>query len=563
MDGIARIENLAYKDNMQIIIRGFAFIRGKELNRNTEKFFVIKNNNNKDIYIYKLNLQIRTDITFIYRDDNVDYSFSGFEDFKLDFKELLNLEGEYKAYIRVKDIQEYDIKLEVALAEIRNKFIKYYNKEAKKIIDWNFYEKKYVSLIIRDQTKNIFLKEKLNYLKKDLKKIKILIKNKNYLEIYILFLYLVIKLINCKKEIWILGERKDTAQDNSYIFFEYLCETEKEINAYYIIDKFSNDYKKVNNYKNIINWGSIRHTLYLLISKYSINSYSEKSNMYTNEYKNIIRLFPNIVNRKKIFLQHGVIGMSRLNHTLHKNRADIDLFFVSSDFEKKHIISEYGYKENEVIVSGLCRWDNLYENINTNKKVILIMPTWRNWIKTEKELLESDYFDRYINLLKNEKFLEIVKKNNYIVKVYFHYHIDNLIKNINLIFDKNVQIINRHKEDIQKLIKNSDILISDYSSVMFDFAYMGKPVILYQFDYKDFYNNHYNKGPIDKKDLFSLIGESEIEILKHLENICEGKISKKMHMKKTSKFIKNIDNNNCKRTFNGIKNLDIEGNKYE
>ena len=48
--------------------------------------------------------------------------------------------------------------------------------------------------------------------------------------------------------------------------------------------------------------------------------------------------------------------------------------------------------------------------------------------------------------------------------------------------------------DVQDLLKRSKILITDYSSVFYDFAYMKKEVIYYQFDYNDFFKKHYEIG---------------------------------------------------------------------
>ena len=150
----------------------------------------------------------------------------------------------------------------------------------------------------------------------------------------------------------------------------------------YIITKDSQDLTKIKSYGDIVWYDSILHTLYLLTCKFTINSYAEKPNMYTKEYIDIVKYYPDFVKNKKVFLQHGVIGVSRVNHVLHKNKVNYDYFIVSSEFEKRHIVEEFGYDEKEVIVTGLARWDNLNNEAKKNK--ILFMPTWRSWIKSEE-----------------------------------------------------------------------------------------------------------------------------------------------------------------------------------
>ena len=71
------------------------------------------------------------------------------------------------------------------------------------------------------------------------------------------------------------------------------------------------------------------------------------------------------------------------------------------------------------------------------------------------------------------------------------------VKNVDS-FDEiqNNSIIIAHKDDydVQDLLIRSSVLVTDYSSVFFDFAYMGKPVIYYQFDEDEFRKNHYQEG---------------------------------------------------------------------
>jgi CDP-glycerol glycerophosphotransferase (TagB/SpsB family) len=65
---------------------------------------------------------------------------------------------------------------------------------------------------------------------------------------------------------------------------------------------------------------------------------------------------------------------------------------------------------------------------------------------------------------------------------------------------RSVVIASIEEYDIQTLLKESKLLITDYSSVFFDFAYMNKPTIYYQFDEEDFFGSQYDKGYFDYRD---------------------------------------------------------------
>ncbi|MNF87559.1 CDP-Glycerol:Poly(glycerophosphate) glycerophosphotransferase [compost metagenome] len=236
--------------------------------------------------------------------------------------------------------------------------------------------------------------------------------------------------------------------------------------------------------------------------------------MYTDAYKKIIKHHPEWPRNHKAFLQHGVIGVSRVNHSLHKNRTNYSLFIVSSPFEQRHIVEEFGYTEQEVAVTGLARWDALEDTSVGNE--ILLMPTWRNWIKTAEQLKSSNYYQTYHSLLSNPKFHELLEQNNWRVTFYPHYKIQQLIGELPN-YHERINVVRQGEETVQQLLKRHRLLITDYSTVSFDFAYMEKPVLFYQFDYPEFYSNHYNEGPINhKKDLFGDVLETEGQLIEAL-----------------------------------------------
>ncbi|MGR5906431.1 CDP-glycerol glycerophosphotransferase family protein [Bacillus paranthracis] len=314
-----------------------------------------------------------------------------------------------------------------------------------------------------------------------------------------------------------MGERPDTAQDNSYHLFTYIRKEHPEIPIFYIIDKECNDYKNIKDLGNIIQFGSFKHTFYLLVCNKTINSYSETANMYTNAYKHILKYYPEWQQNKKIFIQHGVIGVSRVNHVLNKNRMGYSLFVVSSQFEKDHIVKEFGYTEDEVIVTGLARWDALQDKSKGNE--ILLMPTWRSWVKTKEQLMESKYWQTYMSFLQSEKLHRILEEQDLTLTFFPHYQTQKFGVEIPVSHER-IKIIKQGEETVQSLLKRHRLLLTDYSTVSFDFAYMNKPVIFYQFDYDEFYSRHYNEGPIDhKKELFGARVEYEQQLLDKFMNV--------------------------------------------
>ena len=105
--------------------------------------------------------------------------------------------------------------------------------------------------------------------------------------------------------------------------------------------------------------------------------------------------------------------------------------------------------------------------------------------------------------------------------------------------------------DVQTLLKESELLITDFSSVFFDFAYMRKPILYFHFDEDEFYGKHYDRGYFDYNEMG--FGEICLSIDQVVEKIIY-KIKDRMHVeavykKRMEAFFQLYDNKNCERIF--------------
>lgn len=496
---VLKIEKASLTENGIFCLGGYSYIKEKDSLKTEIKLRLVNHNTKECIYIESKG-SLRTDITFLHGNKKNNYDNSGFniEDFDLN---LLS-DGEWKLYISLITEEEIvDLPILFHLAEIKNQIKPLLIK--RRMITPTFSE----TLQFKIEKVNI-----ISYFNLKMYKAKFycrfflsLVKERDLKTLWISFLLFIFDDQIYKKKIWLIGERKDTAQDNSLHLFRKLNENQYGVKSAYVIDKNSKDYNKVKQIGKVVKFDSVVHTLLLFKSNYLINSYLHRANMFTHSYNKIMKWYPEWKISRNIFLQHGVIGFSRVNHSLHKNRTSFNKFVVSSPLEKKHLIEEYGYEEKDLILSGLPRWDALKGVTKSDKNTILIMPTWRSWIKSEEELIESMYWKKYIEFLGNENLHSYLEENNAYINFFPHYQMQKLIKNLKLEFHPRIKLIKQDENDVQSLLISHDVLITDYSTVSFDFAYMNKPVIFYQFDYEDFYSKHYNIGYINHAaDLFGI-----------------------------------------------------------
>lgn len=370
--------------------------------------------------------------------------------------------------------------------------------------------------------------------------------------------------IGTTKNIWLISEKVDEARDNGYYFFKYCMENlnkDEEKNIYYLMEKNSKDFEKIKIYeKNIIKPNSLKHCIFYFKSCKLITS---QAIPYPVSEK-ICKKFFKVKNQKFYWLQHGITKDYLRHEDMDYKHKQYSLVCCASPYEKDFFINEYGYNAEQAICTGFCRFDGLIDESNTNN-YILVMPTFRKWLSAsdplkeptkeeEKSFINSDFYEKYTKLLSDEKLLRYLKENNLVVIFYMHYALQNYSYLFKKFENNNVIIAHKDKYDVQDLMKKSKIMITDYSSVFFDYAYMYKPVIYFQFDVNKFRDGHYKEGYFSYKDNgFGPVFDNSLEVIEYLISTAdrEFKIEKK-YESRIRMFFPPKDNLNCKRIFDII-----------
>ena len=359
-----------------------------------------------------------------------------------------------------------------------------------------------------------------------------------------------------KRRLWLVSELKDTCRDNGYHFFKYVRENHPSDYCFYVIDKKSKDYSKIKEYGNIVPYGGLKFWLYYMAADKNIgtNKAFDPNHPLFYVLHNYLNLYNNCV-----FLQHGITKddapMFYYKNTKYK------LFICGARPEYEYIKSKFGYPENNLKYTGFARFDNLHD-IHINCKQILIMPTWRNWLGREVNFLSSienfkdtDYYKKWNNLLNDDDFISYIESNELNVKFYPHYQMSAYVHFFKS-KSKNIKILNNEEEDIQKLLIESALLITDFSSVYMDFAYMKKPVIYYQFDREEYRQKQLQEGYFDYlKDGFGPVVESRYDLINELKKFNVDFTPSKKYIQRMNAFFEIRDKKNCERIYNAIKNI--------
>jgi len=349
--------------------------------------------------------------------------------------------------------------------------------------------------------------------------------------------------------IWLTGEYTISARDNAMHFYHYILKQHPHIELYYVIEKSSPDYKNLNPTR-VIEYGSFEH--FEIASQAKVLVFSHMPNYLIPKIETITNYKNKYQSYLRVFLQHGVIATTTSMNAVRKEVRDYDFFNVSSELEKSFITKHLHYESDEVIINGLPRWDRLYNEKNRSN-TILIIPTHRNNLEkvTSEVFLESRYFNFWNNLLTNTQFIDYIEENNIIIHFFIHIILARFIDKFT-INSKNIMF--KNGDNVQDLLLNCGMLITDYSSVSFDALYQNKPVIYVPFDFDDMLKLRGGEQYIDfEKDLPADICYSIKETIDSIKQITRAgwKVNEKYEDRRL-KFFKNIDNKNSERVFNSI-----------
>lgn len=350
------------------------------------------------------------------------------------------------------------------------------------------------------------------------------------------------------KKVWIVSERGYDARDNGYHMFSYLRKHHPEINAWYLISRDSPDLNKLTDLGNIVYLSSLKYWILFINASMLLGAFDPIIPSGNKRFGQDIRKKKH---QKYIFLQHGIMG--NVVPCYYQENSQFDLFFCGAKPEFDFVSQNFHYRNGEVRYTGLARFDALH-NVKP-QRVILIMPTWRRWLANLDldEAAESEYVKRWNGLINNQNLIKISEQHN--VKVIFYLH-ELMQKKVCLFSSssKNIIVGNHHEYDVQTLIKESSLLITDYSSVHFDFAYMNKPVLYYQFDYERFFQSHLEKGWFDYQNTgYGECVHSEDDLLNCINYYVmnEFRIKPEYELRIRDVFPLH-DDNNCERIYREI-----------
>jgi len=291
--------------------------------------------------------------------------------------------------------------------------------------------------------------------------------------------------------------------DSPKYIYEYMLENKMDYQYIWI---FKEPGKKLPGNAKQVKRFSFQYYYYLATAKYWVSNSrmpkhlnKPKDNIYLQTWhgtplKHLVFDMKDVHSANPMYKKDFYIQSRRWDYLISPNQYSSDIFRRAFKFEKTML--EYGYPRNDIMYHSNAH-EKVEEikkslNIPLDKKVILYAPTWR----------DDDYFDRGKYRFTLQLDLEKLKKelsDEYVIVLRMHYFIAN---QLDISDYKGFAYDCSNYDDIAELYLMSDILITDYSSVFFDYANLQRPILFYTYDlekYRDtlrgFYFNLEEEAP--------------------------------------------------------------------
>jgi CDP-glycerol glycerophosphotransferase (TagB/SpsB family) len=372
-----------------------------------------------------------------------------------------------------------------------------------------------------------------------------------------------------RRPVWLVGDRPQFAKDNAEHLFRYFMENgfAKGRDIYFVIDKASPDCERMKRIGRTLPFDTVAHRIKFLLSDKVI--LSTANDVGTNPFSKKRQYYQDLYSFDYVFLRHGV-SHNDMSGWINKLNKNIRLLVSSAPREYEAILEgDYCYDESVVKLTGLPRYDNL---TSAPQKLIVFLPTWRKNLQGKilpaspkrqyrGDFKTSEYFLFYNRLMNDERLLAAMRAGGYRGKFFLHPVFEPQVGDFtgNELFEIGLSVA-----DYQQLFRESDLMLTDYSSVAFDFAYLKKPVIYAQFDFDSFYLNHsWGKSYFTyEDDSFGPIGHDYEETVELLLRYIEGGCTMTNEYKaKVDEFFAFTDKRNCERVASAIVGMDSGGGR--
>lgn len=285
------------------------------------------------------------------------------------------------------------------------------------------------------------------------------------------------------RTIWIYGDKSFKAGDNAEYAFRYAVSQDDGIEKAFYINPKSSDAERLKDagYR-VMSASSLEGELYALHASIVHMTHVPAFQKF-GLGPDRIGYFRDLLDAKVVRVYHGYpITRSASYAQIAEHCARV---VIGTEYERElYTNADNGYLPSQVLATGMPRYDDLKDD---RRRQILFAPTWRPALAStgaggafgyNPAFKESLYFHRYEAIMNDERLLAAARRTGYKIKMFLHpKHSAQTVD-----FESNdiVEALSCTEDiDYVTIMSQSDLMVTDYSSVQFDFAFLRKPVLYF------------------------------------------------------------------------------------
>lgn len=363
------------------------------------------------------------------------------------------------------------------------------------------------------------------------------------------------------ERIWLYLDRYGLF-DNAYDQFKHDIQIDDGVKRYYVInecdldsvdEKFTPEERA-----HLIVFRSRNHKKLYFAAEKIITSFSNLSNVSPFD-SGPMRWYSDLTKFEIVYLQHGILHAD-LKELYAKELCLIDKVVVSSGFEVENFVKNYGYDEKDLIKCGMPRYD-FFRTDAEKKNRIVFSPSWRGNLigplrdnsREEKPeaFVESDFYKAVSEFLNSERLERLLEKYD----LYLDFKNHPIFKCYNSLFN-----ITNKRVCIDGFDTKQDeyrLMITDYSSIVFDSVYMNCPIIYFVPDYDKFkagISHSYRRLDLPLEKGFGPFTQTADELLDSLEEYAANNFEPvEPYKSRMENFFLHKDTDCRKRLYDAIK----------
>ena len=356
-----------------------------------------------------------------------------------------------------------------------------------------------------------------------------------------------------KKRFVVVMDRPNKAGDNGQALYEHIMRygsRRLKKCTYFVLSKGSEERKDLPRKTHVIEPKSLRHKLIFLNARIVYSSHNARQFYMPFAHKG--KYYADLLDYKFVWLQHG-INQNDVASSANRLRTEDDFLVTSVEGERDDFRGEtYFYEPGQILLTGLPRYDKLKSN---PERIVTIAPTWRSSLcgkilasgfhEAVPGFAGSEYYTVFRQLLSSDRLKALLLKYGYQCQFLCHMGFACYEDYFEELASERVRVLHQADVDYSRIFEESSLFITDYSSTAFDFVYLKKPLIYFQFDELTQYGPGWfsyrenGLGPIVETV------DQTIDMIEHyLANDCRVD---SYYAKRIDSFFAYRDKNNCKR----------------